>query len=63
MANLRIQTDEINNEQFYYLNGRQVYPEDLIAFEEDAHCEIGECIHNEDGHCINGLDICRIKYR
>lgn len=62
-GNLRILRDEVRNEEFYYLNGRQVYPEDMVRFEEDAHCDITECCHNEEGACCNGSDICRIEYR
>ena len=36
---LRILTDGIRNEEFYYLDGVQVYPEDLIQPEESEEDE------------------------
>jgi hypothetical protein len=36
---LRILRDEIRNEQFYYLDGVQVEPEDLIEPEESEEDE------------------------
>jgi hypothetical protein len=36
---LRVLEDEIRNEQFYYLDGVQVYPEDLIQPEESEEDE------------------------
>jgi hypothetical protein len=36
---LRVLEDEIRNEEFYYLDGAQVYPEDLIEPEESEEDE------------------------
>ncbi|MFA4834948.1 MAG: hypothetical protein WC749_02585 [Dehalococcoidia bacterium] len=42
MRNLRILCDEIRNEQFYYLDGVQVEPEDLVEPRDEGEDEEDE---------------------